>query len=350
MKRIFNLLCFLIVGVGSAAAQGNVGINTTSPNASALLDLTSTTSGLLVPRMTQAQRNAIIAPTTGLLIYQTDNSPQFYYWNGAAWVPFISLSSGWSTVGNPGTTPGTNFLGTTDNVDFRFRTNNTGQVAFTTAGYIGIGQMAPARPLEVVGDNSTGYTTAFRTAASETGVLMGCKNDNGSYGSLQGFSCGGGNVVAANLAFQPTSPGAVTGKVGVCIGAYLPSAKLDINGDLALRKYDTTAVDTSGGATNNNYNVRGYTWIRITGPAHQFKITGIAGGEDGRIVTLFNATPTLTSHTGKSMVIVNNSASSSAANRILTLSGADIVCAANSAVSMIYSTSEDNWIVFAVSK
>jgi hypothetical protein len=52
----------------SARAQGNVGIGTTAPDASALLDLTSLSRGFLVPRMTQSQRNAITLPATGLLV------------------------------------------------------------------------------------------------------------------------------------------------------------------------------------------------------------------------------------------------------------------------------------------
>ena len=83
MKKLFTLFA-LSFGL-SATAQTNVGINTTTPNASAALDVTSTTQGLLVPRMTLTQRNAIATPATGLLIYQTDNTPGFYSYSGTAW-------------------------------------------------------------------------------------------------------------------------------------------------------------------------------------------------------------------------------------------------------------------------
>jgi len=71
----------------------NVAIGTSVVNTSALLNLTSTNSGLLMPRMTKAQRDAISSPATSLLIYQTDNTPGFYYFNGAAWVAFGGSSS-----------------------------------------------------------------------------------------------------------------------------------------------------------------------------------------------------------------------------------------------------------------
>ncbi len=85
----------LTVSVSYVRAQANVGIGTVSPNASALLDLTSTTSGLLPPRMTHAQMNAIPATVaTGDFVYCTDSTgfltpSTYYYYNGTAWVPFM---------------------------------------------------------------------------------------------------------------------------------------------------------------------------------------------------------------------------------------------------------------------
>ncbi len=66
-------------------ANGNVGVGTASPAASALLHLNSTNRGFLPPRMTTAQRDAIAAPAEGLVIYNlTAHEPQF--WNGAGWI------------------------------------------------------------------------------------------------------------------------------------------------------------------------------------------------------------------------------------------------------------------------
>jgi hypothetical protein len=63
---------------------GNVGIGTTSPSASALLDVTSTTAGFLPPRMTTAQRDAISSPAAGLTVYNTSTNKLNFY-NGSAW-------------------------------------------------------------------------------------------------------------------------------------------------------------------------------------------------------------------------------------------------------------------------
>jgi len=66
-----------------------VGIGTSSPNASAQLDITSTTKGLLLPRMTSAQRTAIASPAAGLMVYETTTS-SIYIYNGSAWVQLAS--------------------------------------------------------------------------------------------------------------------------------------------------------------------------------------------------------------------------------------------------------------------
>jgi len=66
-------------------ANGNVGVGTASPAASALLDLSSTAKGLLPPRMTTTQRNAISSPATGLVIYNTTDGVLQTY-DGASWV------------------------------------------------------------------------------------------------------------------------------------------------------------------------------------------------------------------------------------------------------------------------
>jgi len=88
MKTTILTTVLVILSLGLFA---QVGINTdnSSPDGSAMLDVKSTTSGMLVPRMTTAQRTAITTPATGLLVYQTDGTDGFWFYNGTSW---ISLS------------------------------------------------------------------------------------------------------------------------------------------------------------------------------------------------------------------------------------------------------------------
>src|SRR5499427_8490778 len=91
-------------------STGAAGIGTTSPDPSSLLEIVSTSKGILIPRMTKTQRDAIAIPSTGLLIYQTNATPGFYYYNGTAWTA-ITPKAGWLLTGNAGTDATTNFIG-----------------------------------------------------------------------------------------------------------------------------------------------------------------------------------------------------------------------------------------------
>lgn len=79
-------LSVLVFGLFSSISFAQVGIGTNTPASSAQLDVTSTERGFLPPRMTTAQRNLIASPATGLLVFQTDNTAGYYFYNGTAWV------------------------------------------------------------------------------------------------------------------------------------------------------------------------------------------------------------------------------------------------------------------------
>lgn len=99
MKQSLTIL--LILFSSKAFTQSNVGIGTTTPNASAQLDVSSTSKGILIPRMTQAQRIAIVNPSQGLLIYQTDGTAGFYVNRSSIpavpnWSPITEGVNSWS--------------------------------------------------------------------------------------------------------------------------------------------------------------------------------------------------------------------------------------------------------------
>ena len=161
MKKIFILLSYLLFTTGF----GQVGIGTTVPSPSAELEVRSTTTGFLVPRLTQLQRNAIngITPANqGMMAYTTDGANQGMYFiqsNSTLWVPMSAAVLGWPITGRASTTAA-NYIGTTATVgspDLVFKTANVdrmrilGNTIAATEGNIGIGTALPTTKLHLFG-------------------------------------------------------------------------------------------------------------------------------------------------------------------------------------------------------
>jgi hypothetical protein len=100
MKKIFFLLNVLLI---ASFVEAQTGIGTTTPHASAKLDVFSTTKGFLPPRMTATERDGIPSPAAGLMVYQTDGTSGLYYYNGAAWIYIINSTTNVVSVVNGGT-------------------------------------------------------------------------------------------------------------------------------------------------------------------------------------------------------------------------------------------------------
>lgn len=86
MMKTILLTASLLLSHAIFGQNKNVGINTNTPDPTAVLHLESTDQGLLVPRLTTTQRDAIAAPATGLIIYNTDFNQEEIF-NGTCWIP-----------------------------------------------------------------------------------------------------------------------------------------------------------------------------------------------------------------------------------------------------------------------
>ncbi|WAC01722.1 tail fiber domain-containing protein [Lacinutrix neustonica] len=185
MKRLFNnrsvvLFLFLsIISVNQTFSQ--VGIGTTNPNPSAALDIESTQGGLLIPRMTLAQISALTvdASTSGLLVYRTDTSPGFYFFNGTSWSTFSgSVDNDWTIVGN------------------NMYNANSGNVG------VGTGATAPANKLHV--QHNQDGAGVMRIQNNSDGGFAGIYfNQNDSYRGHIGYvNTGGASTFGGKGAFQ----------------------------------------------------------------------------------------------------------------------------------------------------
>jgi hypothetical protein len=338
------VVCALCTAFRVAPVQAqNAGIGTITPDASALLDLTSVSRGLLIPRMLHAQMNGIASPATGLLVYCTDAlsaalPATFYYYTGTYWTPFTTLA--WLILGNAGTTAGTNFVGTTDSVDLVFKTHAIEGMRLTAVSNLGIGTAAPTSRLHTV---ASGVQTANYIGNLLTNTATSATASIDKYGA-QFLSTGSWTGTSdTNVGLLVNATGGTTNVSGVFQGGNVgvnttaPAAYLDMNGDFATQYTSYTAAN----GVNNNISIGRWTFVRITGPTAAFSITGIAGGVDGKIVILYNST-------SQSFTISNDNASSTAANRIWTLnSTGDIVISGKGCVKLIYSTLDSRWLVIS---
>jgi hypothetical protein len=93
MKTLLPAFLFFSLFANVTIAQVSINTDATPPDPSAMLDVKSAAKGILIPRMTLAERDAIVTPATGLMIYQTDNTPGFYYNSG------LPGSPAWTIIG-----------------------------------------------------------------------------------------------------------------------------------------------------------------------------------------------------------------------------------------------------------
>jgi hypothetical protein len=171
MKRILLIIALIATAVGSAFAQIKLGDNPGNLNANALLELESSSKGLLLPRMTTAQQNLIAAPD-GMMIFNTDSTCIIIRRSGV-WRSLCAEGNGqpWSTTGNSNTDPTNNFVGTKDAQSLVFRTNNAEVMRMLTNGNIGIGTTTPTNKLHIVAATNPLRLQGLQSGASTDSVM-----------------------------------------------------------------------------------------------------------------------------------------------------------------------------------
>jgi uncharacterized protein (TIGR02145 family) len=184
MKKI--LLCAAFIAA-SFAGSAQVGIGTTNPDASAALDITSTTKGLLTPRMKQAQRNEITTPATGLIVWCTNcgNSGELQVYNGTTWTNMIGGTA--SAVVLP-----TSQVSNGDGGFYTFLSHNLGAdtsldphtpVVGLQGGYVQWGKPGPANWESAANDGANGFAAAPTAIAANDAAISGWSQTAAADGS-----------------------------------------------------------------------------------------------------------------------------------------------------------------------
>ncbi len=229
--RVAFLMLFLILEIKSFAQKsGNIGIGTTQPDQSAILDLSADDKGLLLPRLSLDQRMNIKNPASGLMVYQTNLLSGLYVYSGNQWqavsgaateAKLVSAdNSVWGTGGNAGLNSNLNFIGTTDTTSLVFKVNDvrSGIIDYkrgnTILGYkaassanpynsVIFGSLAMQKNNTVGNTIAMGFQALFSHEAGDHNIAIGSGSlaansggeKNTAVGSLSGYKSQGSRNV-----------------------------------------------------------------------------------------------------------------------------------------------------------
>jgi len=211
MKKLTLIAIIVFTLFMQHAFAQSVGINdnNSEPETSAMLDVSSISKGFLAPRMTATQRGAITSPATGLLVYQTDGTAGYYYYNGTAWIQLgvASQASQWTT---------------------------TGSDIYYNAGNVGIGTSSPGAKLEVNGNikasqfkvDENGYFQTQHIDGSTDDVVIGFDPNDFFFYEREN------NFYQFNIGGNPKLRIQENGYVG--IGTMTPDAPLHVSGSVGI--------------------------------------------------------------------------------------------------------------------
>jgi len=320
-KHSWLLGLFLLTNISLKTFAQSVAINNigSAPDTSAMLDISSTTKGFLIPRMTTAQQNAILSPANGLIIFNT-TSGQFSYNAGTSATPvWNNLPTGtsmWNTSGNTGLTDATNYIGTTDNVPFNIHVNNqkAGRIdnanGIVSLGYqslnsnsgtnnTAIGQASLFTNTSGTGITAVGYQSAYLNNSNNNitalgyqagynnvtnnnsfvGYQAGYTNTSGSGITAMGFkslyanSTGGYNTAIGANALQANNIGQTNTAVGqMAVGANTSGNGNTGIGQSALSSNSIGSYNTALGASALAANTTGGSNVAV-GQTALFKST-----------------------------------------------------------------------------
>ena len=275
-KLIFPIAILLF----TFSIQAQVGIGTETPNASSLLDLSSTSKGILVPRMTENQKNAISTPAQGLLVFQTNGTVGFYSYDGSSWLHLIDGSSKGLYFG-PGTGNGNNNLAVGTSMGSGTGVRNTAIGSRALENYSGSGF-----------DNNTavGYYSLQKVTYGQQNTALGAEtmfeltsgNWNTAIGAQTIFnSTGNGNTALGYRAGETLT----TGSNNLLIGMQADVSLNNLSNAIAIG-YDAT-VNASNKIQLGNSNI---TLVETSGTVSASAFVGDGSGLTGIISS--SSTPT----------------------------------------------------------
>lgn len=273
--KFFGLVGASLLSVATGFAQVSVGSAT--PDVSAQLDIVSTTKGILVPRMTSAERVAVVSPANGLLVFDTDNNAFWFYKSGTGWtkiepsaltLPYAAVENNAGTlfsIGNDG--DGTSIEGTTASTTASIQAIKGAVTSTTPGGFstgvrganagtggLGVGVWGSQdgsgwgvygntpNGLGVYGNSSAAGTGVY--ANSNTGTGLTATSNNGIPASISIFNNANNNTV---LEASTVGNGTVVNVTSTGTGAGVRAAT-----DAGFGVHGITTAQASAGIIGDN--------------------------------------------------------------------------------------------------
>ncbi len=238
IKNYSSKITFLTIALFAISIQqsnAQVGIGTVVPSTKSSLDITSSTTGVLIPRMSTTQRIAIAPATTdlGLKVYDTDLK-SFWFWNGLIWVQDATSTNSWSTTGN--SISATDFMGSINSQPVRFYSNNIERM-----------RINPVDGEIIVGALTSPYTGDALNAVA-TSTLPFAVN---GYSAQNGSGTWGETLAASTSAFSSVQgvyggSGAGSGVLGNYNGTNTSNTRAGVSGVCTTTAANTAGVGVSG--------------------------------------------------------------------------------------------------------
>ena len=292
-RRFATMVTFAMLSVKSNAQVTGIAINdnNASANTSAMLDINVNTAsakkGILIPRVTTTQRDAISSPATSLLVYNTTNT-RFEYYTGSSWQPIAGSSSGWGLTGNSGTSESSNFIGTTDGQGLVFKINNT------QAGYLGL--------------SGSSYATSFGIGSSVT---------------FKGTAFGAGAQTSANEALALGYNANASAQQAVAVGSTTTASSnesIAAGYNATASGFRSVAIGSTAQATTSNHTIA----IGYNAQASSFQAIAIGSGSASTTSNQTIALGVSASASGLQAVAIGNSSSATAQNSMALGNGASV--------------------------
>ena len=272
----------IIVMLGTNMLHAQVGINTTDPKAQLEIKSSnpatpSNKDGILIPKINAFPTTNPTVDQDGMMVFLTTtvgaNPKGFYFWDNAAtsW-KIVSGKPGWNDSGNAGTTPGTNFIGTTDNQDLRFKTNNNDAMTIAADGDIGIGTNTPEPSAQLDINSTSGGVLLPRMTTVQRDAIVNPKEGlviyNTNLQKFQGYF-GNNNIYLEEFAFANTNGGSQSGISGQSFTSNFTGMLVSFRIGFGTSQFTTIRLYDSGVPTGTpihtqSINTIGLTWNPVT--------------------------------------------------------------------------------------